>query len=41
MLYGFPEVHGWVYDIEDGHLNDMKIDVEKEFPEFNTIYKIY
>ncbi len=38
--YGFPEVHGWVYDISNGKLIDMKVDIEKEFPEYNDLYKI-
>ena len=36
-----PEVHGWVYDISDGHLIDLKIDVEKDYPEFKDVYKLY
>jgi carbonic anhydrase len=38
--YGFPEIHGWVYDISTGKINDLKIDVDNEFPEYNSIYKI-
>jgi len=40
-LYGFPQVHGWVYDIHDGKLVDLNIDMNNEFPEFNKLYKIY
>jgi carbonic anhydrase len=40
-LYGFPQVHGWVYDIHDGKLVDLNIDINNEFPEFNKLYKIY
>ncbi len=40
-LYGFPEVHGWVYDIGDGKLIDLNIDIEKEFPEFKDVYRLY
>jgi carbonic anhydrase len=36
-LYGFPKVHGWVYDIADGYIKDLEIDLVKHFPE----YKIY
>jgi carbonic anhydrase len=36
-LYGFPKVHGWVYDIADGYIKDLDIDIVKHFPE----YKIY
>lgn len=38
-LYGFPEVHGWVYDLNNGLIVDLKVDIEKEFPDFNKIYK--
>jgi carbonic anhydrase len=38
--YGFPEIHGWVYDIGTGKIKDLKIDIDKEFPEYNHIYKI-
>ncbi|MES2781008.1 MAG: carbonic anhydrase, partial [Bacteroidota bacterium] len=38
--YGFPEIHGWVYDINNGKIIDLKVDIEKEFPEYNDIYKI-
>lgn len=38
-LYGFPQVHGWVYDISDGYIKDLDIDLGKEFPDYN-IYKI-
>jgi carbonic anhydrase len=41
QAYGFPQVHGWVYDINDGKLIDLKIDVKKEFPDFDDVYKLY
>lgn len=41
QAYGFPQVHGWVYDINDGKLIDLNIDVKKEFPEFDDVYKLY
>lgn len=40
-LYGFPEVHGWVYDIGDGKLVDLKIDIEKDFPEYKDVYQFH
>jgi carbonic anhydrase len=40
-LYNFPQVHGWVYDIADGRLIDLNIDIDKDFPEFKDVYKIY
>jgi len=33
------KVYGWVYDIREGLVHDLKIDVEKDFPNFN-IYRI-
>jgi carbonic anhydrase len=38
-LYGFPKVHGWVYDIADGYIKDLEIDPKKHFPEYG-LYKI-
>ncbi len=37
-LYGIPQVHGWVYDIADGYIRDLKLDAEKDFPNY-SIYK--
>lgn len=39
-MYGFPQIHGWVYDISNGKLIDLEIDVDKEFPGYQDIYKI-
>ena len=38
--YGFPEIHGWVYDISNGKIIDLKVDIDKEFPEYHDIYEI-
>lgn len=38
--YGFPQVHGWVYDIHNGKLVDLHVDVKNEFPEYKDIYEI-
>ncbi|MES2691387.1 MAG: carbonic anhydrase [Bacteroidota bacterium] len=32
------QIHGWVYDIKKGFINDLNIDVEKEFKDFD-LYK--
>jgi carbonic anhydrase len=29
------QIHGWVYDIKNGYINDLEIDVEKEFTDFD------
>lgn len=39
-LYGFPLVHGWVYDINEGLIKEVEVNLEKEFPEFKKIYSI-
>lgn len=38
--YGFPEVHGWVYDIHDGRIIDLDIDTTRDFKDFDSIYKV-
>jgi carbonic anhydrase len=38
--YGFPQVHGWVYDINNGKLVDLDVDVKTEFPEYGDLYEI-
>ncbi len=37
---GFPLVHGWVYDIGNGLLEDLKIDFEKILQNIQKIYRI-
>ena len=39
--YGFPDLHGWVYDISNGELQDLKVQEEHEFKEYEKIYKMY
>jgi carbonic anhydrase len=34
-----PHVHGWVYDIHEGLIIDLNVDVHKEFPAYD-IYKL-
>jgi carbonic anhydrase len=38
-LYGFPQVHGWVYDIADGYINDLNINIDDSLG-VNDIYKL-
>lgn len=38
-LYGFPQVHGWVYDIAEGYIKDLEVDVDKDLSE-NPVYRL-
>lgn len=40
LTSGFPTVHGWVYDLHNGILKDLKIDLEKELKKIREIYHI-
>ena len=35
---GFPQVHGWVFDVKSGILKDLKIDFESILNELKEIY---
>ncbi|NDV78509.1 carbonic anhydrase [Dysgonomonas sp. 511] len=37
---GYPRVAGWVYDLENGMLIDLKIDFEKELDRIRKIYNL-
>jgi carbonic anhydrase len=34
-------VHGWVYDIREGLLKDMNVDVQRTFEEYGEIYRYH
>ncbi len=38
--HGFPVVHGWVFDLADGLLNDLEINFEKTLEEIKKIYDL-
>ncbi len=37
---GFPQIHAWVFDVRTGKLNDLGLDMEKEFMEIREIYDL-
>lgn len=37
---GFPQIHGWVFDVRTGKLKDLGLDMEKEFMEIREIYDL-
>lgn len=38
--FGYPTVHGWVYDMKSGKLNDLNIDFKACLKEVQKVYKI-
>lgn len=38
--YEFPQIHGWVYDISNGKIVDLEVNIEDEFPGYGDVYKI-
>lgn len=38
---GYPTVHGWVYDMRNGKLNDMNIDFEDILKKVQLVYKLH
>jgi len=37
---GFPHIHGWVFNIRNGKLIDLGLDMEKEFMSIREIYDL-
>lgn len=37
---GYPKVHGWVFDVRSGSLNDLGLNMETEFKEVRSIYDL-
>ena len=38
--YGYPEVHGWVFDIHTGELIDLNIDFREKLNQIKEIYNL-
>lgn len=37
---GYPKVHGWIFDVRSGSLNDLGLNMETEFKEVRSIYDL-
>lgn len=37
---GYPQIHGWVFDVKTGKLIDLKLNMEEEFKEVRSIYDL-
>jgi len=37
---GFPEVHGWIFDVHSGNLIDLNFDFRKKLEEIQEIYNL-
>ncbi|KAI9914890.1 hypothetical protein PsorP6_007909 [Peronosclerospora sorghi] len=41
VKYGFPRIHGLVYDLQNGKLNEMDIDFDSYVRRYRSIYKLH
>ncbi|KAE8892481.1 hypothetical protein PF005_g4202 [Phytophthora fragariae] len=41
VKYGFPRIHGLVYDLKNGELNEMDIDFNSYVSKYRSIYKLH
>ncbi|KAL3671331.1 hypothetical protein V7S43_003261 [Phytophthora oleae] len=41
VKYGFPRIHGLVYDLKNGQLNEMDIDFQSYVRKYRSIYKLH
>lgn len=37
---GFPKIHGWVFDVRTGKLQDLELKIEEEFASIRKIYDL-
>lgn len=40
LQYGYPIVHGWVYDLHNGLLRDLEVPFEERLAEVRQVYKL-
>lgn len=40
LKYGYPVVHGWVFDVSTGELIDLEIDFNKKLKDIQEIYNL-
>ncbi|TMW64197.1 hypothetical protein Poli38472_012819 [Pythium oligandrum] len=39
--YGFPRIHGLVYNLQDGELKELSVDYQTYVKKYNSIYKLH
>lgn len=40
LNHGYPKVHGWVFDLHNGSLIDLKIDFEAKLKTIQELYDL-
>ncbi|TYZ63687.1 hypothetical protein PybrP1_001327 [[Pythium] brassicae (nom. inval.)] len=41
VKYGFPRIHGLVYNLSDGELKELDVDFKAYIKKYNSIYKLH
>ncbi|GAB9475445.1 Carbonic anhydrase [Globisporangium polare] len=41
VKYGFPRIHGLVYNLQDGELKELDVDFKSYIKKYNSIYKLH
>lgn len=37
---GYPQIHGWIFDVRNGLLKDLELDMDEEFQHIKEIYDL-